>query len=344
MKMNVTCSTDDHFIQHCATMLCSLLENNKEHDVTIHLLHNNLSKESKKIISDLTSRYKAEVLFYNIDEKKLSKAKIGENHPNLSLATYYRILLPSLVDEDIDKILYLDCDVIVLKDLSPLFNIDLGGYGVAGVMDLIPGSSYHREILNLPLNQQAFCAGVLMINLDFWRRNKSQDSMLDFINRMSGKLLYEDQDVLNHEFRGKWFKLAPKYAKSPLSIVPINSDFKDFDYIEYMKDPCIIHYAGNLKPWFDVWFPERKFYLKYLKILNLQNSQISHASRALKLKTRVACVRYYINRYIHPLVPNFIEIPLIDIYNYIKLIFAIFKPEKFKLIMLHLWIKKYKRL
>lgn len=340
--MNVTCSTDDNFIQHCATMLCSLLENNKEHEITIHLLHNNLSKESQKIISDLTSRYKAEVLFYNIDEEKLSKAKIGENHPNLSLATYYRILLPSLVDEDIDKILYLDCDVIVLKDLSPLFNIDLEGYGVAGVIDATPTSSYHREIINLSLNQEAFCAGVLMINLNYWRAHDSQTKMIEYINKNSGKLVLEDQDVLNHEFAGKWFKLPPKYGRTPLSIVPINPDCRSFDYLEYSNDASIYHYAGALKPWLEVWFPERKFYRKYLELANLPKVKYIHVSNSMRRRTIIACVRYYLNRYIHPLVPNIIEIPLKDIYNYLCLLLCIFKPKKLNNLMIKLWIDKYK--
>ena len=342
MHLDITCSTDDNYIQHCAAMLCSLFENNREHKITVHLLHNNLSEKSQSLITDLANRYNNKVVFYNIDLKYLRKAKIREDHPNLSLATYFRILLPSIIDDSINKILYLDCDVIVLKDISNLFNIELENYGIAGCIDATPTSSYHRRIINLSLNQQAFCAGVIMINLQYWREHDSQAKMLEYIDRNSGKLVLEDQDVLNHEFSGKWFKLPPKYGHTPLSMIPLDSDCKDFDYLEYSTDPCIYHYAGPLKPWIDVWFPGRKYYIEYLNKLNLPNLKLNHISNSKRWQIRIACIRYYLNKYIHPLVPNVIEIPLKDLYNYICIIHNIFNPKQLNKLLIKLWIDKYK--
>lgn len=343
MKLDIACSTDNNYLQHCAAMLCSLFENNREHTVTVHLLHHGLSDKSQSFLTQLAGRYENAIIFYDIDMDKLGKLFIDQHwHPNLSIATYYRLMLASLLNESIEKVLYLDCDIIVLGDLSPLFKTDMSEYGVAAVEDITPGNDEHRQVMGLSMDQTAFCAGVLMINLKYWREHDCEKHLLEFAQTMGCRLFMEDQDVLNHEFRGRWFKLPPKYGRTPLSIVPINPDCRSFDYLEYSNDASIYHYAGALKPWLDVWFPERKFYRKYLELANLPKVKYIHVSNSMRRRTRIACVRYYLNRYIHPLVPNIIEIPLKDIYNYLCLLLCIFKPKKLNNLMIKLWIDKYK--
>lgn len=106
-EYHITCSTDDNYVQHCMAMLCSLFENNAGYIFHVHLLHHALSKHGQQLITALCQRYSCAISFYDIDEQYTSEFKISESHPNLSVATYYRIFLPSLLTADIDKILYL---------------------------------------------------------------------------------------------------------------------------------------------------------------------------------------------------------------------------------------------
>lgn len=342
MRLDITCSTDDNYVQHCLVMLCSLFENNKEHDIFVHLIINQyLSEDSKKLISELCNNYDDRCFFYYVNNYDFSGIKYRKKRA-LPEACYYRMLASSLLPNDVHKVLYLDCDIVVLGDLEELFDIDYKDYGVAAVRDASPYTSLHRSELSLSLEDKAFCSGVMMMNLDYWRENNCEEELFDFA-RKERKIIYlHDQDALNFVFRHHWMALPPKWAKTPFSIIPIDGDLREFDEQEYNDDAKILHYASPLKPWYDVWFPDRKYYMKYLKLLNLPNAKLTHASKSMRWRTRIACVRYYINRYIHPLVPNFIEIPLKDIYNYICLLTSVFNPKKLNRLMIKLWVDKYK--
>ena len=126
MTYHVTCSTDDNYLQHCVAMLCSLFENNKEHDFCVHLLVHSLSQDGRDLITELGNKYNNKTIVYDIDNSlienlKMNKGAMFNGKQMYSIATYYRLFLPSLLSKDIDKILYLDCDVIVLKDIKELY-------------------------------------------------------------------------------------------------------------------------------------------------------------------------------------------------------------------------------
>ncbi|WP_455541350.1 glycosyltransferase family 8 protein [Prevotella fusca] len=342
---HITCSTDDNYVQHCMAMLCSVLENNREHNVFIHLLHHSLSESSQQLISEMAKRYEAEICFYDIDIDQLSGFSIADYHPNLSIATYFRFFLPSLLDKSIKRVLYLDCDVIVLRDVSELFHIDLDGYGVAAVKDFTPGSDEHRRVMGLELDDRAFCAGVLMINLEYWRDYGSEKRLFEYASKMGENLFMEDQDVLNHEFKRRWFQLPYKYGYTPMSIVPLDNSQKWADVVEYSLKPSIIHYASYVKPWLDIRIPYDRYYWKYLKLSGFPNPCMTPCLERYKNSVRITKVRYYLNYYVRPFVPNIVEIIIKDIVDVFTLLSYVFtRRGKFKEYRLKRWLKKYNKM
>lgn len=341
MRLDVTCSTDDKYLQHCAAMLCSLFENNQEHDITVHLLHHGLSQEGMNFLSSLAKRYGNSVRFYDVDITQFKNVSIS-GKPNLSKTCYFRILLSSLVSDQVEKILYLDCDVIVLKDVSTLFQLDLENYGVAAVEDVMPGFDYHRNIIGIDLKQTGFCSGVLMINLKYWREHDCEKHMLDFGNRMGHKLWMEDQDILNHEFRGHWFKLPYKYMKTPMSIASLDLQQRWADLEEYAFDPVIIHYAAHVKPWLDIPIPDGKYYWEYVKRSGFPNPKVIKTLPQYRRPIRMAKVRYYLNAYIHPFVPDIVEMILRDLVDILVGFSYLFRPSAFKAYRIRRWLRKYK--
>lgn len=341
MIYHLTCSTDNNYLQYCEVMLCSVFENNKDLNFHVHLLHSELTSEAISSLTGLCNRYGEIISFYRIDDAMLDKVNRRENSP-VSIATYYRILLPELLDDSIDKIFYLDCDVIVLDSIKPLYELNLEGYGVAAVKDASPYDSYHRELMGLDLKKDAFCAGVMMINLDYWRKHNSKKELLDYSNTKQERVYLEDQDALNYVFRGHWFQLPYKWAKTPLSIGIIDQNMKIFDQLEYAFSPRIIHYAGPMKPWCDVWFPERKHYLCYLRIAGFSNPKIKHVDRAFRMRTYKNVLRYFANRYLHPLLPDVVELIFKDFFSLFKLVFSLLKGLKsINRFLLYRWLDKY---
>ena len=345
MIYHVTCSTDDNYVQHCMAMLCSLYENNKEHRFAVHLLVDNLSEKSRVLISQLGERYQNKTIFHDIDAGLLENIQLNDIQFNgkkmYSIATYYRMFLPSLLPSEIDKILYLDCDIIVLQDVSELYQLNMEGYGVAAVKDASPFDSYHRFKMELGLQHSAFCAGMMMINLDYWRENECQEKLIEYATRPWKRVLMQDQDALNYVFRDSWFQLPYKWGKTPLAVAPVDQSQRWFDIKEYVNEPCIYHYSAHVKPWLDVWFPDRKFYWKYVKLSEFPNPQETHTNKKLRITVYKSVLRFLINKYIRPFIPDLIEMILKDIHYLLMLVVNIFRPSHFKDMMLKRWCQKY---
>lgn len=341
MKFDITCNTDDRYAQHCSAMLCSLFENNKEYEFHVHLLTNNLSSDIRQHFVELSRKYNNLITIYDIDDSRLDGVKFRKNRP-LTKAAYFRVLLSSVIDKSIEKILYLDCDMIVLGDVSELFLIELDNYALAAVEDAMPNTYLHRNQLHMQYGEPAFCSGFMMINLKYWRKHKSEDKLIEYSKRDRKVVYMHDQDSLNYVFKGQWFHLAPKWNKNAMAISIVDSKAKYFDKYEFTFEPKIIHYAGEEKPWFNVWFPNKKVYDKYLYLSKYPNPSFTKISFTKRFHIWSNVIRYYINRYIHPIIPEIIEMFLKDIFMILQLCLSIFQPQKLKSLFLDRWLNKYK--
>ena len=241
---HIGCSTDDNYIHHASVMICSLLENNKENNIVIHLLHDILSDENKGFLSSLTGRYGAQIVFHKVDVQRLQGVKFRSRRP-LSMAAYYRLLLSSVLSE-IDKVLYLDVDTAVLGDVRSLFELDMEGYALAAVKDVVPCFDDHRSSLSIPYDTDYFCSAVMLVNLKYWRDNDVETALIEFAKR--DRVVYcHDQDALNYLFKHLWYQLPPKWNRFNMNYIPAR-EFRDYrDRFEYWHRPMIIHFS-DYKP------------------------------------------------------------------------------------------------
>lgn len=313
MIYHVTCNTDDNYAQHCCAMLCSLFENNKDMEFHVHILTHGLSEDNTNQIGKLCDRYNCIHTIYEVDESRLEGVKFRKVCP-LTKAAYYRILLPDILDDSIEKILYLDCDIIVLNNISEIFQVELVGYALAACVDACPYNSHHRNQLGLSMTDHAFCSGVMMINLKYWREHHAVERLLEFSKRDRYPVFLHDQDALNYVFKRQWLVLPPKWNRGVLSFFAMAPGERDFDFHEYSFDSKILHYANHMvKPWFDVRFPERGYYMKYLLLSNFPNPKFIHRTFGQRAVVYKSSLFYYLNLYIRPLVPDFVEIIVKDI-------------------------------
>lgn len=273
MKFNVVINTDDKYLQHAMAMLCSLFENNKKHDIDVHVLMKALSDKSQAYINDLSKHYGNDVFFYNVDEEILEGVQFRKKRP-LSMAAYYRLLLSSILPDHVDKVLYLDCDMIVMRDIQEIFMIELDGYALAATLDDFPYSQQHRLQLHMEVGERTFCSGIMLVNLDYWRKNNVEPYLLEYAKRHREVVYLHDQDVLNYYFKKKWFLLPPKWNHRVGNLRAINTPiYKKFDRIDYAVSPMIYHYAAfKIKPWYNVPTPEKGLYIRYLKLSGFNDS------------------------------------------------------------------------
>lgn len=168
----------------------------------------------------------------------------------LSTGMYLRLLLPDLVDADLDRLLYLDVDVHVCGDLSPLWELPLpGDVPLAAVRDAytptigaqggVPGAGDEHGP-----QSPYFNSGVLLMHLPAWRRQDVSGRSLDYLTRHAGGLRFPDQDALNLAAYGRWLRLPHRWNHMR-SYDLQHADGTPVDG----TDARIMHFAGERKPW-----------------------------------------------------------------------------------------------
>lgn len=323
---HVTCSTDDKYARHCGAMLCSLLDNNKQYSFHIHILIDELSDQNMKDLLAVCNKFHSLLSFHKVNKTVLQGVKFRNKNP-LSYAAYYRVLLPTILDASIHKVLYLDCDIIVVSDISRLFLIEIDDYALAAVRDFSPGSDLHRTQLSLPYKEKYFCSGVMMINLDFWRDFNAQEKLIEYSKRERFVFLH-DQDSLNYVFKGRWYELPPKWNRWNKAIINPSIFEKEFDKYEYYKSPVIIHYgAKNSKPWYNLPFtPYKSLYWKYIRMTPWKNSK--------PVKYKVG-LKYYIDSLIQIFLnftyklPYLLQLCIFFVIDLLILIYSLIKGKTF---------------
>lgn len=267
--LHIACATDDNYAALCGVMLCSLMENNKNNSINIHILANSLSDYNKEKLIRQSNRYSVTCTFHNVDDIRLKDCRYRTNVHRLSRAAYYRILLASTLN-DVSKVIYLDCDMIVLEDLSGIYDTDISQYGVGAVRDYdMVKDLQHYSQLGLKENDAYFNSGFMLINLEYWRKKNCESELISFAT-MKRKVYFHDQDALNYVFKYKWFRIEPKWNRYNIFNIKVDGLFiNKKEMNDFFFNPCVIHYPGRyFKPWFKTWFIPYKKEWQYYKNLS----------------------------------------------------------------------------
>jgi len=231
-KIHIVTAANDLYVRHMAVMLNSLLTNKTSRNrVRIHVIDGGtISAENKEKLVKSVARFDQKIRFIPFDNELLHGIKITER---FGREAYYRIFIPKLLPESINKVIYLDSDLIVLNDISNLWNISLDHHYLAAVEDSV-GINRGR-ILRIPADHY-FNSGVLVLDLNKWRANQITNRVIGYIRRYPQRILIADQDGLNAVLHDKWKRLSPEW-----------NCFATMYNAE--RSPSILHYITVNKPW-----------------------------------------------------------------------------------------------
>lgn len=251
------------YSQHCCVTLCSLFENNRRHKFHIHIFSFDIDSNNQNKIKNFVESYGNIVSFYILEDKNFTFPNIGNSH--VSKETYIRLFSVDYLPSNIDKILYIDVDLLILKDIEELYNLELNENIIGAIEDYPLEERYSR--LNIKKELGYFNAGVMIINLIEWRKNMITNKAINFLNNCSIYLRHHDQDILNILCNYKWIRIPFKWNILDIfffNVEPYEEKLKD----EIKKDilnPYIIHFSGKIKPW-KAWSPHPyyKYYYFYL--------------------------------------------------------------------------------
>jgi len=273
--MNIVLASDNNFVQHCAVTMISVLNNN--HGVHFYLLTEGLSEDNCSLLNDLVVNNggRLDILIVTSDILKRVPMPQGIGFSHISVATYYRLFVASILPNTIDKIIYLDCDIVVRGDLSELDSLDMHGKPLAAVFQddplLLQGDEEVR--LGIGRNQGYFNAGVLVINLSYWRNNNIERVLLDFIENNYSNIKFHDQDTLNAVLgpdticlNCKWNMLSIFLSKALYAFTSERCVLYRQQIVDGAgKNPSVVHFVSRPKPWeWTCSHPYKRDYYYYL--------------------------------------------------------------------------------
>ena len=258
--MHILVTIDMNYIHPLRVMLCSLLASNPGESFDVHLMHAGLPKQDIMSVSNLLHSKGHRLHNHQIDDAMFVGAPVGFH---FSRAMYYRLLAPALLPGDMDRILYLDPDLLILQPIAPLYQTDMSHCVVAAAKETIPVfEAFCRLHLKLPLHYRYFNSGVMLMNLDRMRATVTPAQISECMRENGRNLLFPDQDLLNLLFNGEvkyidgdaWNCDARFYGLH--RILAGNSRGSE----RISETTAILHFKGRWKPW-------RKGYAGMLKPL-----------------------------------------------------------------------------
>lgn len=271
--INIVCATDERYVPYCGVMLTSLFENNKEREINVYILIDKaLPAKGVAKFEKLAKRYHQTINYCIVDSSFFENFPIkGNGVGQLSIVTYYRIYAADLLPRTVDKVLYLDCDIIVDKPIGELFDMDWTDIAIGGAPDMCIEWQEFYDRLQYDKSLRYFNAGVVMLNIEYWRKHNIAQQCLDYLANNYTNIENNDQDVLNYVMREKKRMLPIAYNYQTLFLTPyIYETLSHQMQVDVLteKSPTIIHYASRMKPWMAYYYsyPFYSIWKKYKKL------------------------------------------------------------------------------
>ena len=259
--MNIVYTANASFVPQTAASIASVCVNcREEQEICFHVFSQGIPPLVLAQLTDMVRAYEREGAVRSLRAVELDDIR---NYFDFSFDTsgwdpivLARLVIAQLLPDEIHRVLYLDGDTIVRKSLRDLWDTDMGSRAIAAAPEPTCGQE-RKAALGLG-NGPYYNAGVLLIDLDNWRRNGTGEEIVRYYRERGGQLLANDQDAINGSQRGKIVRLPETYNyHNTYDIYRYQLLLKvceppvmtKTEFEEMKRDPCIVHFLGEDRPW-----------------------------------------------------------------------------------------------
>jgi len=228
-KKAVVLAANYAYVDQVLTTIKSICYHNRS--ICFYLINSDFPNEWIKQLNKRLEKFDSEIINCRVTSEQILRYKT-----DISYTVFLRYFVADFVKED--KALYVDCDLVVTKNLDDLFATDLQDYPLAAIRDFGGRAYFGREIFN---------AGVLLIHNALWKQENMTQKLIDLTNEWHDKVDQADQSILNMLFENKWLELDFDYNH-----IIIHKQFTDYRLPVGQNYPAIIHYLSHRKPWKDL--------------------------------------------------------------------------------------------
>ena len=257
-RIHVVYAANDGFVRHLAASLYSLLEKSRDRNqVSVYVLSMGISKENTGKLEEMVKPFSCEIQILELgDLNRRFGTEVQAGGFDISI--FGRFFVGELLPETVERVLYLDCDTIVLQPLDRLWKTDLKGNILGAVMEptIYPEV---KEQIGLKAEEPYFNSGVLLMDLKAWRAEGVLKKLLDFYSRFQGQLLAGDQDTLNGVLKGQIRAISPRYnfftnyRYFPYrELVHLSESYRvisEETFEQAVHHPAVVHFMGDERPW-----------------------------------------------------------------------------------------------
>lgn len=247
--MNLLVTLDSKYIRPLKVMLTSMFMNNPDEDFRIYLLHSSIKDNEITDIEKFINSYGQKLFVIKINNEIFQNAPVVFHYTK---EMYYRLLAYKFLPMELDRVLYLDPDILVINPVRDLYDAELSGYLYAAAFhDVIMVKEINRIRLYPYKIDAYYNSGVLLMNLDLQRKLADESAIYNFVEKNRSKLIMPDQDIINalyskqiKSLNEKLYNYDTRYYKY-YKIATNNTC--DMDYI--IRHTVFLHFCGRKKPW-----------------------------------------------------------------------------------------------
>lgn len=249
--MNILVTLDKNYLEPLKVLITSLLLNNPGGFFDIYVASDDLTDDDLADVQRLCNRYESRIYLIRVEDDLFANAPTLRYY---SRAMYYRLLAAQMLPKELDRILYLDPDMLVINPIRPLYETDMG--------DNLYAACIHKGLVNIskPVNQVRlstyesegyYNSGMLLMNLPAIRENVHASDIFAYAEKNRQLLVLPDQDILNGLYGERILSLDESlwnydiggYSEYLLS----STGEKDMNWV--MQNTAILHFCGKRKPW-----------------------------------------------------------------------------------------------
>lgn len=249
--MHIVSSVDDAYAPQCAAMFSALAASHSGVEIAVTLLVGSLSPSSQRRLHRFLTNLGIRCHLQGVDEHLLEGFPLSDH---VTLATYYRLTMGDVLPGSIDRVLFLDADLLINGPLDQLWEADLDGRAIGAVV--APDGAEDVERLQMPAGTRYFNAGVMLVDMAAWRAVDVLARARFFLQEHGDRIRWWDQDVLNVLFQNNWQELSSHWNALPQHWLGMQvgrgmPEWRTSKVGDLEKEPAIVHFAGagDFKPW-----------------------------------------------------------------------------------------------
>ena len=276
--INVCLACDDNYAKYAGVVIASILDSaNPDDSLCFYILDGGIKSKNKDKILALKDIKDCEIKFVPIDNSLFTDYMDVRTHEYISIPTFYRLKLPTLLP-NVKRVIYFDCDFVVTSSLAKLFNVNMGDYPIAGVKDI------SKKLTKI--NPNYVNAGMLVMDITNLKKAGAEEIFLNWTKEHFDTIKLGDQEIINEALKGKIMLVEDEWNVQSSNFTNRSS---------YTRTPKAIHFVAKKKPWHYASFSvHRPLYFKYLQLTpwKLSEKDLKHWTHDNQIASLIEYVKY----------------------------------------------------